>query len=85
MLMQIQQIEEHISQEIKEKISLKKRKCNDLREVIYNSDNIMEIKAVVNMYGEEIKNIYDMKQCKSCFRNNSKELENLLDKHFERN
>jgi len=84
-LMQIHQIEEQISQEIKEKISMKRQERNDLKDIIYQSDNIMEIKAVVNIYGEKIKDVRDMMKCKDSFCNNSKELENLLNKHFERN
>ena len=64
---------------------MKRQERNDLKDIIYQSDNIMEIKAVVNIYGEKIKDVRDMMKCKDSFCNNSKELENLLNKHFERN
>jgi len=83
-LAQISQIEQEVSREIDIKIDEKVSERNKLNNVIFNSDDIMEIKTLIDIYGETMESIRDMCRCRSKYFRNVKKLEKSLDKHFER-
>lgn len=83
-LAQITHIENQVSREIDSKINVNINERNNLNDVIFKSNDIMEIKTLIDIYGKTMENIRDMRKCKSVYNKNIHRLENLLDRHFER-
>jgi GTP-binding protein EngB required for normal cell division len=83
-LEQIEGIEQIISEELDLKIGSKKNERNKLYEVIYKSDDIMEIKSLITLYGESMEEIRDMNECRRRYRANSRKLERALDNQYGR-
>lgn len=82
-LVQISDIEKKIGDEIDNKIEKKIEERNKLSNQIFRSDDILGIKTLVDIYGEIMENIRDMKKCKSDYTRTVRKLENSLKKHFE--
>lgn len=82
-LEQIYVIEERVGNEIAYNIENKVKERNELNNVIFRSDNIMEIKTIVDIYGETMESIRDMKICESMYMKNKRKLNSSLNRHFK--
>lgn len=82
-LVQIADIEKKIGNEIDNKIEEKKEERDKLSNQIFHSDDIWGIKTLVDIYGEAMENIRDMKQCKSYYVKTTRKLERSLKNHFK--
>ncbi|HIS62493.1 MAG TPA: dynamin family protein [Candidatus Scybalomonas excrementigallinarum] len=83
-LSQISDIEKKLEKEIEIGIEERIKERNRLNDVIFRSDDIMEIKTLVDIYGESMESIRNMKQCKYFYQKTVRKLETALDKHYER-
>ena len=83
-LEQIERIKKTVSREIDKKIEDKVKERNALNEVIFKSDDIMEIKTLIDLYGESMEEIRDMKECRRKYQANTRKLEKALEKQYGR-
>lgn len=83
-LNQISEIEQSVSQELDAKIEFQIRERNMLSNVIFKSENVMEIKTLVDLYGESMEEIRDIIKCRRKYQNNVQELERTLENYYGR-
>ncbi len=81
---QIEIIKNKVSREIEKKINDKVKERNTLNNVIFKSDDIMEIKTLINLYGESMEEIRDMRECRKKYQANIRKLEKTLEKQYGR-
>lgn len=77
-LRQIREIEDGIFQEMEQKMEQKKRECNELSDVIYKSANILEIRTLVEIYGQTMTDVRKMQKCQSLYAGTVKKLNRTL-------
>lgn len=83
-LQQIEEIKSLVSRDIDIKIDNKIMERNALNNVIFRSDDILEINTLVDLYSETMEQIRDMRDCKRKYQLNLKRLEKALDNHYGR-
>ena len=83
-LEEIKKINNSISNEIVKKREEKTQERNRLNDIIFKSNNIMEIKTIIDLYGEAMNDIHNIKKCMNKYQFNIKKLENELDKHYNK-
>lgn len=81
-LEQIEEICKSISEEINDKINKKEKERNALSDVIFKSNDIMEIKTLIDLYGEAMEEIRNLKICRRQFKTNVNKLKRKLEKHY---
>lgn len=81
---QVKEMKESILDELSQKESQYTEDKEKLREFIYEAENVMEIKTLVELYGDSIKQLKQLQRCKKEYRSNVKELENTLKLCYER-
>lgn len=83
-LEEIKRINISIFNEINRKKEEKIQERNQLNDIIFKSNDIMEIKTLVELYGEAMSEIHNIKKCMNKYEFNIKKLENELNKHYNR-
>lgn len=83
-LTQVDFIEKQIESDINEKIKMKIAERNELSNQLFQFDDIMGIRSLVEIYGETMEIIRDMKACKVDYDRTVKKLNTFLERHFER-
>ncbi len=81
---QICEINKEISKEIAGTIRNEQKERNKLTDIIFQSDDIMEIKTLIDIYGETMEKIREMKQCQSAYLKIARNLKKSLGRQFER-
>lgn len=79
---QIAEIQQMVFKELEEKIDAKVKERNMLNDVIFESDNIMEIKTLVDLYGESMEEIRDLRASQKQFQSNIKKLDRTLEEYY---
>lgn len=82
-LLQISEIKRQILHEIEENYFNKQEERNRLGKVIFKSNDIFEIKALVEVYGETITFLNDLKKCESAYKKSSYDIEKLIKKYAQ--
>lgn len=83
-LTQIAEIEESISKELHTKIEKSKYERNLLSDIIFKSDDIIEIKTLVELYGESMEEVRDLEECEKKYKQNMKNLKKSLEDFYGR-
>ena len=81
---EIKRINISIFNEINRKKEEKIQERNQLNDIIFKSNDIMEIKTLVELYGEAMSEIHNIKKCMNKYEFNIKKLEDELNKHYNR-
>lgn len=83
-LAQIEVIKKRVQKEIIQKIDNKVEERNSLNDIIFRSNDIMEIRSLVALYGESMEEIRDMKAAQRKYQANARKLERALEKQYGR-
>ena len=83
-LEQIEEVKEFLLKDLNKKIDNKIQERNNLGNIIFNSDDIKEIKILADMYGESLEEIRKMKSCRRQYKYNKTKLEKLLESYNRR-
>lgn len=75
---QINSIDERVISELEAKIDDKTKERNELTKTIFKSDDIVEIKTLVELYGNTMKNLHEMYECKMNYQRIIKKIKNML-------
>ena len=78
----IEDISFGISAELKSQIEHKTKERNPLCDIIYRSDNILEIKSLVDLYGDSMESLRSMKQCRTEYNRTIRKIKNLLKEQY---
>ena len=82
-LEQIKTINGIVSRELDEKIEASIKERDALSDVIFKSDDIKEIRTLVDIYGELMEDIRNMKRCRNKHQNNIRKLDETLKKYYD--
>jgi len=81
---QICEIKRDVLDDIKEKLENCRKERNQLKNIIFNSDDIMEITSLINLYGEQLEKIHDLEESRSIYQKNMRSLEAELQTYYGR-
>lgn len=75
---QIDVLDKQISEELQNQIEDKMRERDILSNIIFKSNSIWEIRTLVNLYGDTMENIRDMKKCRAGYQRTIRKIRNML-------
>lgn len=81
---QICEIKRDVLDDIKEKLENCRKERNRLKNIIFNSDDIMEITSLINLYGEQLEKIHDLEESRNIYQKNMRSLESELQTYYGR-
>lgn len=81
---QIRVINKIISEDIKKKLESNIKERNNLSDIIFKSDDILEIKALIDLYSDSMEEIRNLKECKKIYEYKVNKIMNALDDYYSR-
>lgn len=76
---EIESIDNKILNELQVKIEKKTRERNDLSQIIFKSNNILEIKTLVDLYGDAMEDLRNLRECKVRYQRTIRKIRNMLE------
>lgn len=80
---QLNEIEKVIDNSLTENLEETRRNSEELFDVISQSNSVMDIKSLVDLYGESLDEYSKIVLCKTRHERNVEEIERELDQHYE--
>ena len=81
--LRLHEIEKSIDIELNEKLKICKKENQNLFNTIYESDNVLEIKSLVDLYGDSNEEYRNLLLCKTIHERNVEELEREIAQYYE--
>ena len=81
--LKLKEIEEKIEKEINDKLENCKQENKDLFDIIEKSENVIEIKSLVDLYGDSLKEYRHILLCKILHERNVDKIEREINQHYE--
>lgn len=81
--LKLKEIEEKIEKEINDKLENCKQENKDLFDIIEKSENVIEIKSLVDLYGDSLKEYRQILLCKILHERNVDKIEREINQHYE--
>lgn len=76
---EIDGIDRKIMSELQTKIENKIKERNELSQIIFKSNNILEIKTLVDLYGDAMEDLRDMRKCRTSYQRTIRKIRNTLE------